>query len=178
MKNTKNANKAVYLTLGLLLIAVSVLAALNRGDAGLKRALEENREFLILTDGEPAVTVGLSDLLDLQPREFSAVMSSSMTSPREVIFKGVELRLILAGLDIDAADAAYIVVTGLDGYVTPLTPEEVYKPENVFMCFETDGEIMKTLGEGGFGPFMLVLPNERFAQRWCKYAETVDIRFK
>jgi hypothetical protein len=38
-----------------------------------------------------------------------------------------------------------------------------------------DGEILKTQSDGGYGPFMMVIRGSRFAQRWCKYVEAVDV---
>jgi len=176
MRNTKNANKAVYLTLLLLVAAVVVLVLINSGDAELRRALEENREFRVLIDGEPAATIGLGALLGVEPQEFAATLASSVGLPREVTLKGVELRQLLETLDIDAAQASMIVVSGMDGYVSPLTNAEVNKAENVYICYSMDGAVLKTQSEGGYGPFLMVIRSERFAQRWCKYVDTVDVR--
>jgi len=155
---------------------VVILALLNRGDAGLRRALEEHREFQILTDGELTAKVGLENLLDLNPQEFTTTMATSIGAPKQVTMKGVELRVLLDSLDIDTSQAATIAVSGLDGYVSPLTPAEVNKADDIYICYSLDGEILKTMSEGGMGPFLMVIRSERFAQRWCKYVESIDIK--
>jgi len=173
---TRSAKQTVYLILGLLLLAVLIMAFLNRGDAELKRALAENRQFQVRLAGETVATVGLQDLLDLQPQEFTTTLATSISAPREVVFQGVELRLLLAALEIDIAEARYFVFSGLDGYDSPLTRAEVEKEQSIYICLSMDGEIMKTHSEGGFGPYTMVIRGARFAQRWCKYVEAVDIR--
>ena len=176
MKKELFKNKVVYLVLSLLFVIMSVLAFLNRGDAELRRALEENREFQIRIEGEPVATVSLSTLLGLNPQEFTTTYATSISAPREATLQGVELRLLLDTLEIDTSKAAYYAVTGLDSYYSPLTKEEVEKEETIYICFSMDGEILKKQSEGGFGPFLLVIRDTRFAQRWCKYVESVDIK--
>ena len=178
MKKELFANKVVYLLLSLLLVIMSVLAVLNRGDAELRRALEENREFQVRIDGEPVATVSLQTLLGLDPQEFTTTYATSISAPREATLQGVELRLLIDALEIDASNAAYYVVTGLDSFYSPLTKDEVEKVETIYICFSMDGEILKKQSEGGLGPFLLVIRGERFAQRWCKYVESVDIRVR
>jgi hypothetical protein len=162
--------------MGLLLIVVVTLVLVNRGDAELRRALEENRQFQILVEGNIAVTVSLNDLIDMHPQEFITVMNTSANAPQEVSLKGVELRVLLDAFGIDAPPDASFIVSALDGYVSPLTRSEVYKEENAYICYSMDGEILKTWSDGGYGPFMMVLRSELFAQRWCKYVETIDVR--
>ena len=172
----KRSNVIVYLVLFALFAAGFLLAFFNRGDAELRRALEENREFLILVDGGTVATVNLQMLLDLDPQEFTTTYSTSISAPRETALKGVELRLLLESLDIDILNAASYVISGLDSYYSPLTREEVDAEGVVYICYSMDGQILKTQSEGGFGPFMMVIRGSAFAQRWCKYVEAVDIR--
>jgi hypothetical protein len=154
---------------------MAVFVFINRGDAGLRRVLEENREFQIHVDGEGVATVCLDDLLDLKPQEFSTIMSTSIGVPRQVTLKGVELRMLLDALEIDTSQAVAVIVSGLDGYLSPLRAVEVNKAENVYICYALNGEILKTQREGSLGPFLMVVRGDRFAQRWCKYIEAVDI---
>jgi len=172
---SKTANLIVYLVLGLLLILVAILAFLNRGDAELRKALAENREFIISMEGEQIAAVSLQDLIDLGPQEFRSNFATSIALPRETTLKGVELRRLLEALGIDADQASRIIVSGLDSYYSPLTAAEVMREEHIYICFEMDGEVLKPRSEGGFGPFLMVIRDSRFAQRWCKYVEAIDI---
>ena len=167
--------KAVYLCLAGLFIAMVVLVVLNHGDSALKRALEENREFQIKVNGEITDVIELQDLLDLSPQEFKTTLASSSGLPREVTLQGVELRLILEAFAVDTKAAKSFVFSGLDGYYSPLTEAEVNREESIYICFSMDGEILKKQSEGGYGPFLMVIRGSRFAQRWCKYVEAVDV---
>ena len=169
------ANRTVYIILGVLLVAVAALAVANGGDRELRRALKENREFQIRAEGELLATVTLQNLLDLDPQEFTTTYSTSISAPRETTLKGVELRLLLKALEIDTSNTGNYVVSGLDAYYSPLTREEVEREATVYICYSMDGEILKRQDEGGFVPFLLVIRGERFAQRWCKYVEAVEI---
>jgi len=171
----KKANKLVYISLAVLLVAVAVLAFLNRGDAELRRALRENREFHIRIDGNYAATVGLQTLIDIGPQEFTTSLATSISAPRDVTLRGIELRLLLETLEIDTSQASHFVVSGLDGHYSPLTRAEVEREGLIYICFSMDGEMLKAQNEGGFGPYLMVIRGALFAQRWCKYVEAVDV---
>ncbi|MCL2125758.1 MAG: molybdopterin-dependent oxidoreductase [Oscillospiraceae bacterium] len=171
----KKPNIVIYAVLFMLLAATALLAYLNRGDAELRKALEENSEFEVRVGGELVATIGLQMLVDSDPQEFVAAYATSSTSPRDARFKGVELRLVLDALDVDVDKAERIGVTGLDSYYSPLSKEEVESVDNVYICYEMDGDVLKPQGEGGIGPFLLVIRSESYAQRWCKYVTTIDV---
>ena len=175
MKKKGKTNVIIYSVLGALFIVTVVLVILNQGDRELRRALEENREFMIKVDGRLIATVDLKTLLDLDPQEFSTPFATSIAAPRETTLQGVEVRQLLDELGIDITHAATILVTGLDDYYSPLTRAEVDSEETIYICFSMDGEILKPMSEGGYGPFLLVIRGSRFAQRWCKYVEAIDV---
>jgi DMSO/TMAO reductase YedYZ molybdopterin-dependent catalytic subunit len=170
------SNRIIFIITGALVVAVAVLAFLNRGDAELRRALQENRQFLLQVDGETVAVVGLQDILDLQPVEFTTRLATSATLPREASFRGVELRHIYALFDVDVSGASLYVVRGLDGFASPLTAEEVASEGLVYLCIAMDGELLKNRSEGGWGPFLMVIRGAAFAQRWCKYVGEIDVR--
>jgi len=167
-------NKIILIIVGLLLVAILVLALLNRGDVALKHALLENREFLLKVEGETVATVSLQDIVDMQPVEFTTRLATSVSTPREVILHGVELRLLYESLNIDISQTTLFAVRGLDGYYSPLSSTEVAAADKVYICIAMDNEILQDKVSGGWGPFLLVIRGELFAQRWCKYVEEID----
>ena len=171
----KRAEIKVYLVLGLLLVAVVVFTLLNQGDREIKRALEDNREFLIKADGDVVAAINLQTLLNAGPQEFSTPFATSVTASRDAMMRGVELRFLLESLGIELSGASHINVSGLDSYYSPLSVEEVSREGTVYICFSMDGEILKPQSEGGYGPFLMVIRDSRFAQRWCKYVATVEV---
>ena len=46
----------------------------------------------------------------------------------------------------------------------------------MLICIAMDGRALGTKSSGGFGPYLMVIRNELFSQRWCKYIEEVALR--
>jgi hypothetical protein len=170
------ANRAILIAVVALLAAIPPLAYLNRGDAALKRALQESRRFLLKVEGETAAVVGLQDLLDMEVGNFTTRLSTSASAPRDADFQGVELRLIYEHFGVDVSEAAVYDVRGLDGFHSPLAASEVAAERAIYICFAMDGDILPDSGNGGWGPFLMVVRDAPFAQRWCKYVEEIDAR--
>ena len=170
----RRGNRVILITVCGLLMAIAVLALLNHGDASLKSALQENREFLLKMEGEIVAAVSLQNIVDMQPVEFTTRLATSINAPREVSLSGVELRLIYETLGIDISGASLFAVRGLDSYFSPLSLAEVSAAEKVYICIAMDGEILQNKTSGGWGPFLLVIKGELFAQRWCKYVEEIN----
>lgn len=165
----------ILTTLFILVLAVAVLAHLNRGDLDLKKKLEMNAEFRLLY-GDSAYLVTMEDVLNLNPMEFGAIMRTSTTQATLVSFTGVELTKLLASYGIPVEAGSTVRVNALDGYASAFTAEEVLTPENVFLCIYMNGEALKPKKEGGFGPYLVVIRNVQFAQRWCKFVEEIVVR--
>ena len=167
-------NRLILMIICVLLALVSIFAYLNAGDAALKRALQENRRFLLKVDGETAAEVGLQDVVEIGVEKFTTRLSSTAAPARDVDFEGVELRLLYDRLGIDVSEAALFDVRGLDGYFSPISPDEVTTEKKIYLCISMDGEILTDKSTGGWGPFLLVIRGSVFAQRWCKYVEEID----
>ncbi|MCL1805706.1 MAG: hypothetical protein FWG28_06900 [Clostridiales bacterium] len=172
----KRDNRFILVAVCVLLALVAALAYLNRGDAALKRALQENRQFVLKAGGETAAVVGLQDIIDIGTEKFTTRLSTSVTLPRDAEFEGAELRTIYARMGVDISEAALFDVRGLDGYFSPLKAEEVAAEGVVYVCISMDGELLADKSAGGWGPYLLVIRGSTFAQRWCKYVEEIDAR--
>lgn len=168
-------NFIVLVSTVLLLAATAVLAYLNAGDLALKKELEMNSEFL-LTQGDSSSIVTMAELLDLAPVEFEAVMDTSVTDPTPVTFTGVELSKICASRGLEITPNSILQVLALDGYASVVTGAEVLEPGNVYICIAMNGEALKPKAQGGFGPYLMVIKNVMFSQRWCKYVEEIVVR--
>ena len=52
-----------------------------------------------------------------------------------------------------------------------------YRQKGVsIICIAMDGKALGSKSSGGFGPYLMVIRNELFSQRWCKYIEEVALR--
>ena len=175
MKKLNRNNKLLLGLIAVLLLTVAVTAYLNTGDRALKRQLETEQQFIV-SWGEEQVFVSMDDILSLGPRDYSAILDTSISDAREVTVRGVELAALLDYVGAPWRDAAYFEINGLDEYYSPVLLSEVQEPDNVLICIAMDGKALGSKSSGGFGPYLMVIRNELFSQRWCKYIEEVALR--
>ena len=174
-RRTDRGTRVIIAILAVLVCAVAFLARLNAGNLGVKRELEEQAEFL-LTSAQSQYRLSMRDIYDLDPVDFMAVMDTSTTEPTPISFSGVELSRLLQTYEIDLHEASIIQVKALDGYASAVTGREVLTKDNVYLCIYMNGEVLKPKQEGGFGPYLMVIRNDRFSQRWCKFVEEIAVR--
>lgn len=106
---------------------------------------------------------------------FPAVVRSSGKKPVETEYKGIELKKLLETLNIDISNYKKAEFNASDGYKIILSIEELNEPSNVYLAFERDGEILKSKGSGGIGPFQLVIRRDPFSQRWIKHVNKIKL---
>lgn len=172
MKNKQT--KIIIALVAVLTIAVLVFAYINKGDVEIKKGLEMNSQFQIKY-GDKIKTITMEEFLTFEPTEFETIMDTSTTDPTPVKFTGVELKKICEKLNIDISKADTITAKALDGYSSALSIDEVNEDNNVYVCIKKDGEPLKTKAQGSFGPYMVVINNSTFSQRWCKFLQEIII---
>lgn len=174
-RKTKKQTRGILAAIIVLVIAVGVLAYLNRGDLDRKKELETQAEFA-LTYESTEHRVTMQDILALGPVDFTTVVRTSTAGPRNVTFRGVELRRVLEKYGIPINEDSTIEVMALDGYVSVIYGDEVLEEENVYITIAMDGEPLKPKSEGGSGPYYLVIRGTEFAQRWVKFMEEITVQ--
>jgi len=137
--------------------------------------IERSKTITFSVNGQEAAIIDRDYFLSLDSRTFPAVIRSSGQRPQRVEYTGILLANLIKQLDLDITDSKQIVVKAIDGYVTLLTLEEL-REGRVYIAYQMNGEDLKPRNEGGFGPFQLVILNDPFSQRWCKYVYLVEIR--
>lgn len=166
--------KSLWIVTGtsiLLLLAVVALwflsgKSLNSGDEGV---------ISFLMDGEEIAVVDKNYILVQESATFPAVIRSSGQKPQEVKYSGVLLSDLLNQLDIDWTDRKQALVKGSDGYVTALSLKDL-NGKNVYIAYAMNGADLKNKSQGGYGPYQLVIRNDSFSQRWCKYVSEIEIK--
>ncbi len=169
-------NRGVMVALLALVVIVGVFAYLNAADGDDRRASQREAEIYINMDEERAATVDLPLMLDLKQHEFTETLRSSEGAPRDHTYRGVRLMDLFRHFDLDLEDTEQIVTRAADGYTVALTVEEVREEDNVYVVHELDGEPLSPKEEGGSGPFMVVIRQDEFGQRWNKYLMEIDLR--
>lgn len=174
IKQRKRNNYILIVTIALLILLTAVLAYLNAGNLEVKRELQMNAEFL-LTQGANQYRITMQDILNLSPVDFTAVMNTSTTSPTPVELTGVELHKLLQSYNVELKDDSIVQVRALDGYASAVSSHEILTSGNIYVCIHMNGEVLKPKSEAGFGPYLMVIKNEQFSQRWCKFVEEIVV---
>lgn len=137
-------------------------------------ACSEEKAFLtIAVDGEQKTIDTEAIYNSTEAVVFPAVVRSSGEKPVETEYKGVELSTLLAQNNINAADYDKITFIAADGYRIILSTAELSEPNNFYITFERDGEILMSKKQGGNGPFQLVIRRDPFSQRWVKHVNEI-----
>ena len=111
-----------------------------------------------------------------EEKTFSKELDTSDSGPVEHTYTGVPLKNVIKGVGINLEDKNQVVVKAVDGYTVALTAKEVREDDNVFLVYKSDGNLLKSKKEGGTGPYRLVIRNDQFGQRWCKFVTEVNVK--
>lgn len=170
--------KIVLTVLIILFLGILVLAYLNQQGLGNSKEAQENATILFqIQDENGAVTSTFTadrDFIQSLPtNEFPTVIRSSGKKPENAIYKGVPFVDLLAALKFDLTGKEQMVVRSADGYTVAVNLSEVLQPNNAYLVYILNGEEMKSMKEGGNGPYQLILRGDPFSQRWGKYVTEV-----
>lgn len=107
------------------------------------------------------------ELVDkLKKTDFNASAKSSGEGPKTHMFTGLSLKAVLDEAGAKTEGMGRVIIRGTDGYTCALPLGEVMEDDNVYITCAVDGES---------GPLQLVIKNDRYSQRWCKYVTEVEL---
>lgn len=168
-------NKKLAAVIAILAAATLILGYLNMRSVDTSAGEAGEISFVM---EERTSKLSFDELTTLEGHDFKAVEDTSSSGPEVRKFKGVLLKDALnrASIDDDEIKASSkILVKGLDGYITALSPEEVLAGKGVYLAFEKNGKPLGNMKNGGSGPVQLVANTDSFSQRWCKYVIEVSL---
>ena len=173
MKNKQNFIIAIVIVV--LIAVIGITAYLNKGNVANKTELNNDAVFAVIENGEEIKSYNMSEIQSLGEVEFYANLKSSGNDPVEHRYTGVPLIRILedAGANTEGTDAA--IVSAIDGYVVSVSMDKVLDDEDVYLAYIRGGELIGTRGDGGDGPYQLIISKDKFSQFWCKYAYSVEL---
>jgi len=90
-------------------------------------------------------------------------------------FTGVPIATVLTSLGIELGLVENLTFFAADGREQPVSAEEALNPEYGFFAIAENGESLGTWADGGRGPFMLVLAQDSFPQRWNRNITNVEV---
>ena len=166
-------HKRAWLTASILILlaaGVALFALLN--SQGLHSSPDD---AVAVTANDQTAIFNIDDLKALPKTTFSADLNTNGQDPVEKTFGGVPLIDVLNRMGVDINGASQIVFKAADGYTVVTSPEEVKEPGNVYVVYERDGMPSGTMAQGGTGPIEIVIKNDAFSQRWCKYLREIII---
>jgi len=159
-KNTK----IIIGVVALLVPVVVILAVLNFREMEERLAYHVEGSFRVIM-GDQSMSVSIDDMIDM-----GLVVFDSSHRRAEGLFTGVYLLDILGFTGLDYASASSLQFVSFDGFRSSITIAEATTPGNALIVFGEDGASLADRG-GAWenAPFMLVLPNDMFPQRWARY---------
>ncbi len=172
----KVSAKHVYLIIAILGVIVIILAILNMGQVEETRKLLEQRTILLKSE-EQEIRVSLEEILDEFPAtQINIIMRSSARGPSEKTYTGVPLKELLEQkLPGELEGASSVIARAADGYTIAYRASEVLEPDNIYLVYKEEDDWLKPREEGGNGPLMIIVIQDEFAQRWCKYLLEVTV---
>jgi hypothetical protein len=169
MKNKKIVYIILFLTAAVLFLAFlnyrSLKVNVNEADSGVLYLKVQSRE----------AKLQMENIKGLNAVEFEAVEDTSTGGPETHKYKGVQLKDIIKSIepDFENLKLSRAVIKGVDGYAVALTSNEVLQDDNVYLVFEKDGKQMKGKKRGGSGPYQVIIRQDQFSQRWCKFVTEI-----
>jgi len=168
--------KIVIIIIIILTVAAAILAFLNRENIAEKKAMQDSGAFIILSNGDKNI-VAMDDIVSLNPRIIDAnYKPSGNNTPVKKQYTGISLKSLFDYYDINYSSAKSVSFIAADGYASALPIADALDENNCFIVFEEEGELLGTKENGGKGPFMMILANDQFSQRWCKFLMEVKIK--
>ncbi len=142
--------------------------------AGLNaQNITDSNDLLILTGGEQ-VFVDIEYLETLKAEQFY-VSTERKGELIEAAYTGVELNDVFKAKKIDLSGEEQIVFTAEDGFTSVVNAEEVLISSNVYVVFKKDGEPITPKSEGGTGPLEIIIRQDEFPNRWCKFLKQIEV---
>jgi len=166
------SKRIVIISIVVLLAAAIILwlindSSINREGAGTVIAFTEGGEVVFEAD--------LEYMKSLESEKLNVVIRSSGSKPVEAEYIGVRLMSVLDEKYISWSDKKQVLVKGIDGYVTALSVEELEK-KDIYITYEMNGQPLKSKEKNGSGPYQLVIPDDPYSQRWCKFVCEVEVK--
>ncbi|MFA6940415.1 MAG: molybdopterin-dependent oxidoreductase [Clostridiaceae bacterium] len=168
--------KIVTLIIIGLAIIVGVSAYLNRGNIEAKKESQDNATISFKSNGSEVAKKDMNFVKTLAKSSFSANLKANGKKAVKHTYTGVPLKKVFEALNIKLDGKSQVIVTAADGYATVLTIDEVNVDDNVYLAYEMDGKPLGTKKDGGSGPFEVIIKNDSFSQRWCKFVSEVELK--
>lgn len=166
MKNKKN------IWVMALFAVVVVLIFINRNSVKKQEEMADAKQLQIIVKGEERVYYYSEESADYTT--FDTQMRRRNGDVFDKNYSGIQLKNILADMDISVTDTTTVSGVCADQYEVQFTYDEIMADGNVYLVTQENG---RPLTEDS-GSFMLVVNNDEFSTRWAKNIVQVKISEK
>lgn len=166
--------KSVIISVIVLAVIVSIFAYLNRSALGNKIENQKNSTLTIKYDGKED-KMDLSFIKSLGVEKFEANLKKDGKAPVKHEYTGVDMKKILEAKKINLTGKTTLTASAVDGYSSAININEIEKGKNVYIVYMVDGKQLKSREDKGDGPFIMLIRQDQFSQRWCKYLVEVSL---
>ena len=167
--------KMTVITLCALAAAVCVLLFISRSQLLAGKRAQEEGTLTFTREGSDIITLNRDDIRALPSETFEATIRSSGERPVPAEYTGVEIHDLLSLAGVTVSEDGALLFKGADLYLTKVEAGELSEYGNIYIVYKRDGEIMKNRAQGGEGPYQVIVRNDYYSLRWCKYLSEVEI---
>ena len=170
-------NKQVKIIIALMVLFAIIIAGalfLNRDAIEAGKEAQRDKTITFTSAGETICVLDQETIKGFPSQEFEATIRSHGMKPEYVVYTGVDIHYVLEAAGIHPAGKDRLHFKGADAYLAAVDADELEKEGRVFIVYEKDGQEMEPKAKGGDGPYQLILLDDSFSQRWCKYLSEIE----
>lgn len=165
--------KISMMILAALMVISAVLLAVNYNSV---KANTPEQGSLVISVGDEKYTVTTEEIKEAGLQEISTNYKPSGKAATTRVYGGVPFADLLEAMQINTNGFGSLIFTAADGYASAVTMEEAMDPQLCAIVTELDGSPLLPKEKGGEGPFMMIMPKDKFSQRWCKYLTEITVQ--
>ena len=169
----KTSKAAIFIIVLLIVVFLAALS-MNKSEIESRRALLESSTIEVISEDQSDM-VGLEVLQYLGLEEFEAVLDTSSTDASLYKYSGVQLVKLLASLGYEIDGKDMIIATGADGFSVAYSGEEVLEDGNIYIAVMEEGKYLGGIEDGGSGPYEIIVINDSFSNRRCKWITGIEV---
>ena len=169
----KTTKAAIFIIIILIVVFLAALS-MNKSEIESRRILLESSTIEVISEDQSDM-VGLEVIQSLGLEEFEAVLDTSSTDASLYKYSGVQLVKLLVSLGYEINEKDIIIATGADGFSVAYSGEEVLDYGNIYIAVMEEGNYLGGIEDGGRGPFEIIVINDSFSNRRCKWVTGIEV---
>ena len=167
--------KTVFVVVAGLIIIVGIFAYLNSDYIKSRKETHINVE-VIVREGDKEILLTANEIKKLGEEEFKANLKTSGNPAVEHNYTGVPLKNVIKKVNTGIENKTKVIVRAVDGFTSVYNIDEVLEDNNMYLVYMIDGKPLKSMEDGGSGPYQIIIRKDQFSQRWAKYVLEIELQ--